>query len=74
MTTQICLFSVGLCLCPGGIEVASATEREARAAVFRAAGFPTVDAPAIDDTTLATALAGLSSQTFDSPADLASGL
>ncbi len=42
--------------------------------MFRATGFPTLDAPPIDDGTLATALAGLSSQTFDSPAALASGL
>ncbi|MBS2019959.1 MAG: cellulase family glycosylhydrolase [Deltaproteobacteria bacterium] len=33
--------------------------RAARALVFRAAGFPTVDAPAIDEATLDAALAGL---------------
>jgi hypothetical protein len=58
------------------LEPASAAEaaRAPRAAVFRAAGFPTVDAPAIGDATLATALAGLPVDTLDSPAALASRL
>src|SRR5712671_422106 len=34
-------------------------KRPARALLFRAAGFPTVDSPAIDDVTLEGALAGL---------------
>src|SRR4051812_36600301 len=33
--------------------------RPARVLLFRAAGFPTIDAPALDDSTLDTALAGL---------------
>ena len=37
---------------------AAEASRPPRAALFRAAGFPTVDAPAIDDATLATALVG----------------
>ena len=45
-----------------------------RAAVFQAPGFPTADAPAIDDATLATALSGLPVDTIDSPAGLASRL
>ena len=59
-----------------GIEPASGAEsvRAARAAVFRAVGFPTVDAPPIDDATLAAALAGLSIDTLDSPSALASRL
>jgi hypothetical protein len=48
--------------------------RGPRAAMFRAPGFPTVDAPAIDDATLATALAGLPVETLDSPEALASRL
>ena len=48
-------------LLPFGVGAVSAAEssRPARAALFRAPGFPTADAPAIDDATLATALSGL---------------
>ncbi|HEX9187454.1 MAG TPA: hypothetical protein VGB87_10300 [Vicinamibacteria bacterium] len=53
---------------------AVAETARSRTAVFRAPGFPTADAPPIDDATLATALAGLPASTFDSPAALASGL
>ena len=82
MTTQalrcrlsICLLIVASCFWARGIESASAeAARPARAAVFRAAGFPTVDAQPIDDATLASALAGLTSETLDSPAALASRL
>jgi hypothetical protein len=55
----------------------AATAEEARpprAAVFQAPGFPSADAPAIDEATLAAALAGLPVETFDSPGGLASGL
>ncbi|HKZ31030.1 MAG TPA: hypothetical protein VJ648_01590 [Vicinamibacteria bacterium] len=82
MTTQalrfrfsICLLFVAHCFCLRGVDSAAAeTARPPRAAVFRATGFPTADAPPIDDATLAAALAGLSSQTLDSPAALSSRL
>ncbi len=48
--------------------------RPARAAVFRAPGFPTADAPAISDATLAAALAGLPAHTLGSVAALAERL
>src|SRR5512134_684998 len=48
--------------------------RPARVAVFRAAGFPTVDAPEITAATLDEALAGLPVVSFDSPQALAEGL
>ena len=44
--------------------------RPARAAVFRAPGFPTVDVPAIADATLDEALAGLPAETLSSAAQL----
>jgi hypothetical protein len=67
---------LAVALLPVGVAVASAAEaaRPPRAALFRAAGFPTADAPAIDDATLATALAGLPVDTIDSPVALASRL
>ena len=46
----------------------------ARLAVFRASGFPTIDAKEIAPTTLEQALAGLPATVFDSPEALASGL
>ena len=48
--------------------------RPPRAAVFQAPGFPTADAPAIDDATLAAALASLPVETIDSPSGLAARL
>ncbi len=48
--------------------------RVPRVALFRAADFPTADAPAIDDATLASALSGLPVETLDSPAALSSQL
>lgn len=48
--------------------------RPARLAVFRAPGFPTVDAKPIALSTLDQALAGLPASVFDSPEALASGL
>jgi hypothetical protein len=45
-----------------------------RAVLFRTPGFPTVDAPAIDDATLATALSGLPVETVDSASALATRL
>jgi hypothetical protein len=48
--------------------------RPARLAVFRATGFPTVDAPEIPRATLDDALAGLPFVTFDSPGSLAERL
>ena len=63
-------------LLPFAIGAVSAAEpsRPVRAALFRAPGFPTADAPAIDDATLATALAGLPVETLGSPDALASRL
>ncbi len=58
----------------GSVGAAAEAVRSPRAALFRAPGFPTADAPAIDDATLATALAGLPVETLDSPAALASRL
>lgn len=55
-------------------EAATETARAPRAAVFRSAGFPTVDAPAIDDPTLALALDGVPLDVLDSPSALASKL
>ena len=46
----------------------------ARLAVFRAPGFPTIDAQPIAASTLERALAGLPATVFDSPEALASGL
>jgi hypothetical protein len=48
--------------------------RPARAAIFRAAGFPTAEAQAVDGATLDRALAGLPVEALDSPAALASRL
>ena len=59
---------------PFGTGVASAAGPPGRAAVFRAAGFPTADAPPIDDATLTAALAGLPVETLDSPETLAARL
>jgi hypothetical protein len=50
------------------------TSRPPRAALFRAAGFPTVDAPALADATLDEAMRGLPVETLTSPADLADRL
>jgi hypothetical protein len=63
-------------LLPFGVGTASAAEssRPARAALFRAPGFPTADAPAIDDATLAAALSDLPIETIDSPEALAARL
>jgi hypothetical protein len=62
-------------LLPLGIATAGAEgTRLSRVAVFQAPGVPTVDAPAIDDATLAEALAGLPVETIDSPSGLASRL
>ena len=44
--------------------------RPPRVAVFRSPGFPTADAPPIDDPTLSSALSGLSTDTLDSPSAL----
>jgi hypothetical protein len=79
MTTQgdgliaLPIVLLGALLLPLGV-AAAAESAGPRTALFRAAGFPTVDAPAIDDATLATALAGLPVETLDSPAALASRL
>jgi hypothetical protein len=51
-----------------------APTRTSRVALFRAPGFPTADAPAIDEGTLAAALEGLDVERFSSPEALASGL
>lgn len=48
--------------------------RPARALVFRAPGFPTVDAPPIADDVLDEALAGLAAERASSPEDLAERL
>ena len=58
----------------GSAASAADSARLPRIALFRAPGFPTADAPAVDDATLATALAGLPVETLDSPAALASRL
>src|SRR5512143_780765 len=60
-------------LAPAGLASAEGA-RGPRAALFHAPGFPTADAPAIDDGTLTTALAGLPVETLDSPEALASRL
>src|SRR5262245_31809882 len=46
------------------------TGRPPRAALFRAAGFPTVDAPPLAEATLEEALRGLPVETLASPGDL----
>lgn len=74
-------FLLGAVLLPLGASRLSAADfargldqREAgrapRVALFRAAGFPTADAPAIDDATLGAALAGLAVDTLDAPSAL----
>jgi hypothetical protein len=65
------LFLAALCSRPAAAGSPAEPAWTPRALVFRAPGFPTVDAPAIDDTALATALAGLPVETLDSPAALA---
>ena len=50
------------------------TTRPPRAAVFRAPGFPTVDAPPVPDGTLGEALRGLPVEALTSPEDLAERL
>ncbi len=59
-----CLLAAALC------SVAARAGADPRIAVFRAAGFPTVDAPALSDATLDAALAGLEVETLASPAAL----
>ena len=71
--TALPLFLLTALLLPAGVAAAEAS-RPPRAALFRAAGFPTADAPAIDDATLATALSGLPVDTIDSPSALAARL
>jgi hypothetical protein len=71
--TALPLFLLTALLLPVGA-VAAEASRPPRAALFRAAGFPTADAPAIDDATLATALSGLPVETIDSPSALAARL
>jgi hypothetical protein len=62
-------------LFPLGVATVSAEgARAPRAALFRANGFPTADAPPIDDATLATAVSGLAVETIDSPSGLAARL
>jgi hypothetical protein len=65
---------VAALLLPLGVVSATEPSRPVRAALFRAPGFPTADAPAVDDATLATALAGLPVETLDSPSALAARL
>jgi hypothetical protein len=60
-------------LAPVGLASAD-TARGPRAALFHAPGFPTADAPAIEDATLSTALAGLPVESLDSPEALAEHL
>src|SRR5262245_11182319 len=48
--------------------------RPPRLAVFRAAGFPTADAPTVSDATLAEATSGMPVTTFDSAEALSEGL
>jgi hypothetical protein len=60
-------------LVPAGLASAE-TERGPRAALFHAPGFPRADAPAIEDATLETALAGLPVESLDSPEALAEHL
>jgi hypothetical protein len=60
-------------LVPPGLTSAE-TARAPRAALFRAAGFPTADAPAIEDAILTAAFAGLPVETLDSPEALAKNL
>ena len=50
------------------------TSRPVRAALFQASNFPTVDAPTLEPTVLAEALAGLPIDTLESPAELAQKL
>jgi hypothetical protein len=67
---------LALLLLPFAVGAASGAEsgRPARAAIFRAPGFPTVDAPIIDDATLSAALTGLAVETLDSPAAVSARL
>ena len=67
------LFFLTALVLPVGMAAAEAS-RPPRAALFRAAGFPTADAPAMADATLATALSGLPIDTIDSPSALAARL
>ncbi len=60
-------------LVPAALASAGAP-RGPRAALFLAPGFPTDDAPPIDDATLASAFAGLPVETLDSPDALAEHL
>ena len=71
--TALPLFLLTALLIPAGVAAAEAS-RPPRAVLFRAAGFPTADAPAIDDSTLATAVSGLPVETIDSPSALAARL
>ena len=71
--TVLPLFLLTALLLPLGAAAAEAS-RPPRAALFRAPGFPSADAPAIDDGTLATALSGLPVETIDSPSALATRL
>ena len=72
LTALPLLFLTALLL-PAGVAAAEAS-RPPRAVLFRVAGFPTADAPAIDDATLATAVSGLPVDTIDSPSALAARL
>jgi hypothetical protein len=71
--TALSLLLLGSLLLP--LAAAAAEEsRPPRAVLFRAASFPTADAPVIDDATLTTALSGLPIDTIDSPSALAERL
>jgi hypothetical protein len=56
------------------LPAAAQSPAPARLAVFRAPGFPTIDARAIEPATLDEALRGLPVRAFDSPEALAAGL
>jgi hypothetical protein len=58
----------------GAADAAAQTAAAARVAVFRAAGFPTVDAPVIAPGTLDQALAGTTATSYGSAAALADAL
>ncbi len=58
----------------GAATASAEAARVPRAALFRANGFPSADAPPIDDATLATAFSGLAVETIDSPSGLTARL
>jgi hypothetical protein len=68
------LVGVAICAVAGALVSSDVQASEARVALFRAEGFPTVDAPALDPALLDEALAGIPVDRWTTAADLSQQL